>query len=423
MDAGGTDEITTVDGAKRKDPLSVLIIQPWIRVGGAELLSVHLANELQKRRHRVAIACTFADLSDMPQQAHRVPYLLPPRWLSRLCQRSRSIFLVLGPWLLLALVWKHSRRVDVLNPHNFPASWIAVLVGTFRRIPIVWTCNEPPVRVRWRDAAKVGFGDFLGWLVASSWIDRFLTRQVTAIYVHDEKIRQLVFDRYGRQANLIRPGIDAELFWSSNGTDLPDRHDFRDKFVLLTVGKLHPQKNQILCLEALRTVLDRVPETILVLAGDGPMTEAWRALAERWRISDHVRFLGRVTDSELRDLYRACDVNLFPALNQSWGLTPFEALCAGRISIISNDCGAAEVLASEGIGLVCEPTEEAFTQQVLAVHESPREYQEMAERGRDYVLRQLGWDRYAERVLGLIEDQSPSIQESLEERPTGATTS
>ena len=403
--------------------MRVLIIQPWIRPGGAELISVHLAYDLVEAGHRAAIACTSVDLAGMPDQAREVEYVLPPRWLSRLCQRSRLMFMLVGPWLLLALVWRHSREIDVLNPHNFPASWVAVVVGTLRRIPVIWACNEPPEALPLSDVLKVGVGNFLGWLAASSWLDRLLVKRVAAIYVPSQKTRIQVRDRYARDAKVIHLGMDQEIFQSGNGADVTERYGLQDKFVLLSVGKIHRQKNQLVCLETLRSVLDRVPNTVLVLAGDGPMMTGWRLLADRWGVADHVRFLGRVTDSELRDLYRACDVNLFPALNQSWGLTPFEALCAQRISVVSSDCGAAEVLASEGIGLVCQPTKEAFAKNVLAVHESPREYEEMAERGRDYVAQELGRHLYAERVLGLMEDQSASIQESLEERPTGATTS
>lgn len=403
--------------------MNILILQPWIRLGGAELISVHLAYELRKRGHKAPIACTFIDLAGMPRRAHAVEYVLPPGWLSRICQRSRLLFLLVGPWLLLALAWKHSRGIDVLNPHNFPASWVAVLVGALRRIPVVWTCNEPPESLPWHDALRVGLGDFLGWLAASSWLDRLLVRRASAIYVPSERTRMQVRKRYARDAKVIRLGMDVDFFQSGNEADLTWKYDLRNKFVLLSVGKLHPQKNQLVCLQALRTVLHKIPASVLVLAGDGPMIDDWRLLAQRWGIANRVRFVGHVSTTEMRDLYRTCDVNLFPAVNQSWGFAPFEALCAQRISIVSNDCGAAEVLSDKGIGVVCEPKAEAFTRHILAVHEFPEEYQGMAQRGRDYVARRLSWRQYTIRVLGLMEDQCSSTEERLEETSTGTTIS
>ena len=401
--------------------MRVLVIQPWIRLGGAELISVHLAHELRKQGHNARIVCTFAELAGMPSQANEVEYALPPRWLSVMCRRSRLLFLLVGPWLLLALTLKHARGIDVLNPHNFPASWVAVLVGALRRIPVVWTCNEPPERLPWRDGLKVGLGDYLGWLAASSWLDRVLVRQVSLIYVPSERTRLQVVERYGRDAKVIYLGTDVDFFKGSNGSDLDRNHDLQGKFVLLSVGKLHQQKNQLLCLRALRTVLKEIPATVLVLAGDGPMFDEWRSLAKEWGLAAHVRFLGHVGATEVRDLYRLCDVNIFPAVNQSWGFTPFEALCARRISIVSDDCGAAEVLAREEIGLVCEATEEAFSQQILAVHQSPKAYREMAERGRNFVLQELTWDKHTQWVGALMETHALSTKHSNREAGAKAT--
>ena len=124
--------------------MKIMIIQPWIKQGGAELISVHLAYELAKQGHKVQIVCLFVDLAGMPHHARHVCYVTPPTWLSDWLARSRLAFLFLGPFVLFNLVWKYAGDIDVLNPHNFPASWIAVMVGKLRRIPIVWTCNEPP---------------------------------------------------------------------------------------------------------------------------------------------------------------------------------------------------------------------------------------------------------------------------------------
>lgn len=387
---------------KRKDPLNVLIIQPWIRQGGAELISVYLANELVEAGHTAPIACTFVDLAGMLDQARVVQYLIPPRWLSRLCQRSRLIFLLLGPWLLLALVWRHSKDIDVLNPHNFPASWVAVVVGALSRIPVVWTCNEAPERLPWGDALKVGLADFLGWLAASSWLDRFLVKRVAAIYVPSEKTKTQVRERYDRDAAVIHLGVDVQFFEKGDGVRVRERLGISDRFVLLTVGKLHPQKNQIVCLRALRELAGEIPEAVLLLVGDGPMLDEWRDLAVTWGLGDQVRFLGNQTNRATRDLYGACDLNLFSPINQSWGFTPFEALCAQRISVLSSDCGAAEVIGGQRVGVVSEPTSTAFAKNILRVYEHPAFYQEMAARGRDYVARSLTWGAYTENVLALL---------------------
>lgn len=382
-----------------------LIIQPWIRLGGAELISVHLAYGLQSRGHDVAIACTFVHLEGMPVEAHQLNYLLPSQWLSRLCENSRLAFLLFAPWILFALVWGNARGADVINPHNFPSSWIAVLVGTLRRRPVIWTCNEPPSRVRRKDVSRLGLGDFLGWLVASSWLDKIIVKNIEALYVPSEKTRRQVRRRYGRGAEVIPIGVDSQYFRAGSGAGTSNHHDWSGKFVLLTVGKLHPQKNLAVCIEALKRILPIIPNAMLLMAGDGPLAGELRQLASRLGVDNHVSFLGHVSSETVRALYRACDINLFPATGQSWGLTPLEALCTGRISIVSNDCGSAELLEAEDIGIVSEPTAHEFASSILKCHAFPELYKEKARKGRDYVMRFVTWNHYTESVLQLFQVQ------------------
>jgi 1,4-alpha-glucan branching enzyme len=173
-------------------------------------------------------------------------------------------------------------------------------------------------------------------------------------------------------------------------------------FVLLVVGKLHPQKNQAVCIDALRSILPNIPHAILLLAGSGPMESEHRNRARELGISEKVRFLGTVESHSIRDLYSACDVNLLPAVNQSWGLTPFEALSAGRLSIVSSDTGAAEIISEHDIGIVSDPTSGQFAEAILRFHQNPDKYAPKADKGRNFVQESLGWDQYAERVSEIL---------------------
>lgn len=399
-------EKTNGAGAGRTDrrdengvnPLRILIIQPWIKQGGAELISVYLASELRKLGHRSSIVCTYADLHGMPPQSRQVEYQLPAAWLAQMCQRSRLFFLVFGPWILLALTFKQADGYDVLNPHNFPAAWVAAIVGAVRGVPVVWACNEPPTRVPLREAGKVGFFDYIGWLIASSWIDEVLTRKASSIYVPSEKTRRQVQKRYGRDATVIPLGVDIEVFANGEGTTLRRRLNLSDSFILLSVGKLHPQKNQIVCIEALQEVLCEIPNAVLLLAGSGPMLDEWQREVRQRGLAQNVHFLGHQPINVVRDLYKACDLNLFAPTNQSWGFTPFEALCAGCVSIVSEDSGASEVLEREQIGITCSPSVTEFAERIIQAHRQSRHLSTMAARGRQFVQNNLSWEAHARKV-------------------------
>ena len=78
----------------------MLIITPWIRVGGADILCIHLANELSRPGCEVLIATIFVDPKDLPSQLKRLKFVTPAKSIAWLCQRSRFLFLTLTPFFL-----------------------------------------------------------------------------------------------------------------------------------------------------------------------------------------------------------------------------------------------------------------------------------------------------------------------------------
>ena len=149
-----------------------------------------------------------------------------------------------------------------------------------------------------------------------------------------------------------------------------------------------------------------IPNTVLLIVGSGPMRHELEQTTKSLCITNHVQFLGQVSSDELPSLYASCDINLFPAKNQSWGLTPFEALCVKRISIVSSDSGAAEVLAQEKIGLISEAKPEEFAMCIREVHANPEAYQQMAHRGFIYVAKNLTHTSFSLSFLNLAQGVS-----------------
>jgi glycosyltransferase involved in cell wall biosynthesis len=382
--------------------MKILIINPWIRLGGAELICVSLANELKRVGHEVRIATLYVDLENMPVSASKEAFVLPPRPISQICRKSRVAFYLIGPIALLTLVLVTARKYQILNPHNYPAHWIAAITKMLTGIPVLWTCNEPPERIPFHDIRTVGIFDYLGWLIASSPIDRALARKASHIQVLSRRVQTQITERYKRDSTVIRLGVEAVTYD-------PDRSSFRyqsaldGKFNLIVVGRLHPQKNQRICLHSLKAVLPSIPNAQLLVVGEGPMQQSLVRLAYDLEIGEHVRFLGSVSANELGALYDGSQANLLAAVNQSWGLTPFEALSVGLISIVSSSSGAAEVIAEHGIGIVAEPNPAAFAKKIIDVHAYPERHRKMAAKGREYLANYMTHAAHAKRILGLFE--------------------
>jgi len=135
---------------------------------------------------------------------------------------------------------------------------------------------------------------------------------------------------YGRDSDVVYPPVEVERF--SVRPEGPD--DF-----YLVVGGFVPYKREDLAIDAFAEL--GLP---LWIAGDGPGRAALEA-----RAPDNVRFLGRVDDAELADLYRRCRALIYPQ-DEDFGIVPVEAQASGRPVISYGHGGATETVVPQGRG-------------------------------------------------------------------------
>lgn len=103
-------------------------------------------------------------------------------------------------------------------------------------------------------------------------------------------------------------------------------------------AKLHSYR---LLAEALGRVPDR--RWHLLVAGDGEArAEVGQALAP---FGDRVRLLGPLPAERLPALYAACDLYVWPAVDEAYGMAPLEAQAAGLPVLAGDEGGVADVVA------------------------------------------------------------------------------
>ncbi len=124
------------------------------------------------------------------------------------------------------------------------------------------------------------------------------------------------------------------------------RHRIPDKYIFF-VSTIEPRKNVGGLLRSFRILLDRynVQDTALVLAGsEGWLYEDTMALVAELGLENHTRFLGRVSDPDLLELYVGAQCHIHPALYEGFGLPPLEAMACGTPTIVSNVSSLPEVV-------------------------------------------------------------------------------
>jgi glycosyltransferase involved in cell wall biosynthesis len=115
-----------------------------------------------------------------------------------------------------------------------------------------------------------------------------------------------------------------------------------DTAVVLFCAKLQPWKRPLDLVQAFAQA--NVANSLLLLAGDGPLKEELQAETARLGISDRVRFLGFVNQTQLPALYTAADVMVLPSEYDAFGVVVNEAILCGCPVIASSSVGAGRDL-------------------------------------------------------------------------------
>ncbi len=110
-----------------------------------------------------------------------------------------------------------------------------------------------------------------------------------------------------------------------------------NKKVILYVGSLEPRKDLDTLIMAFERIRAKLPQTTLLLVGDGPDRERLVKLCKEKNLADSVKFIGKVNYFDLPFYYSLCNVFVLPSQG---GITVMEAMASGKPVIVSEECNA-----------------------------------------------------------------------------------
>ncbi len=121
---------------------------------------------------------------------------------------------------------------------------------------------------------------------------------------------------------------------------------------LLTICRLMGWKRVDVVIEALA----KLPADVeLLVAGDGDMLEAWKALAAKLGVGSRVRFLGNVPHAQIPSLIRASEIFVLNSEYEGLSHTLIEVQTLGTPIVASRVCGNPEVVVDGETGLLVDP--------------------------------------------------------------------
>lgn len=149
------------------------------------------------------------------------------------------------------------------------------------------------------------------------------------------------------RVTVLRNGVDLELFKTM------DRDKVRASLGLTrrtlgSVGWLIERKGHHHAIRA----LGGLPGTDLLIVGEGPERAALERLAAIEGVRERVRFLGRIEQNRLPEIYNALDALVLASSREGWANVLLEAMACGTPVVASAVWGTPEVVAAPDAGVL-----------------------------------------------------------------------
>jgi glycosyltransferase involved in cell wall biosynthesis len=166
------------------------------------------------------------------------------------------------------------------------------------------------------------------------------------------------------------------------------------------VGRLTWAKDHATMIRAFRLVQERLPETALVLIGDGPLKSDLMELAATEGIADRVLFLG--DRSDIPELLPGLDLFVMSSVTEGYSIALLEA-CASALPIVATKVGGNAEIVQEGVNghLVPEREPAELANAIVALLADGERAEAMGRAGRDWVLDQGSFRTMAVRYAGI----------------------
>ena len=348
--------------------IKILRIISRMNVGGPAWQVSVLTRGLDSKRFETLLLSGHVESGEADYNKLKDPDL-PIHYLSTLARPLR-------PWVDLETLGKIRKRIrqfqpDIVHTHTAKAGVLGRIAARMEHVPL-------SVHTFHGHLLHGYFSPLYSQIVRLT--EKKLSHQTNALVAVGERVRDELLDAgIGtlQKFSVIPPGAKIPELISTKeareSTGLPTGTP-----IILFVGRLTNIKRPDRLIEAFIQVKKRIPNALLVIAGEGDQLLETKKHAQP--LGDSVQFFGWHPNPDI--LYLAADVVVITSDNEGMPVTLIEAALAGKPTVTTNVGSAGEVVDNNRTGYVVPAEASAIAEALIKILKNPKDHYQMGEEAR-----------------------------------------
>jgi glycosyltransferase involved in cell wall biosynthesis len=329
--------------------LKVLIINDYSTpTGGAEVYSLNLRTALRQYGHDARFFASSVGSKNL-RMADYECWGTSQKVMNRLLQTYNPV-----------AAFQIRKRLkefcpDIVHLNIFLTQLSPSILPVLREFPVVYTahwyraiCPKGTKLIRDHTVCTYPAG------VACWWLDML---QLRLLKRHFRNIDFVIANSRITEERLGVEGIhcDSRLPYFVNSSALEEKK-FSPQPTICFLGRLVPEKGADVLIRAMKTLLQRLPDARLLIAGNGPQKGLLEQLVSQLGLGASIHFLGYIPNENLDSLWAECDVLAVPSRwEEPFGIVATEALAAGVPVVATRGGGLEEIVEDQKSGYYVEP--------------------------------------------------------------------
>lgn len=317
---------------KENDKINILMIIPWMAVGGADKFILDIISKIDKEKYSTTIITTVPNDNCWRQKFEEYATIY-----------DLTTFLDRKYWLAFInyIIEKNNINVIFNSNSTFGYSALPYLKVKNPSIPIIDYVHME----EWYERNGGFSRDSSG---AKDYIDH--------TYVCNKNSEKILVDYFKRNPNEVSTvyiGVDEKKYDPTlyNKNEILDKLNINcgDKKIISFICRIAEQKRPHLLLEIIKELKRRRNDFVFIVAGEGPMLKEIKSKAKTLGVYNDIIFLGNIQKTE--EIYAISDLTLNCSIKEGLALTAYESLAMG-VPVVSSDVGGQKELINDEVGVI-----------------------------------------------------------------------